>query len=85
MRYTVVDRQGAVVNIIEWDGESPYDPGEGASVRPHDPEDRVPVEQPPLNASRLLDVLIEKGVITREDVPDLRAESALISEAEAKA
>ena len=30
--YLVVDESGEVVNIILWDGETQYDPGEGRTV-----------------------------------------------------
>jgi hypothetical protein len=31
MRYAVI-QGGVVVNVILWDGETPYDPGEGATL-----------------------------------------------------
>lgn len=33
MRYAVIDKTGTVVNIIEYDGKSQYDPGPGLSLR----------------------------------------------------
>lgn len=34
-RYSVVDAQGKIANVIEWDGVTPYDPGEGLQLVPH--------------------------------------------------
>lgn len=34
MRYAVIDAGGIVVNIILWDGVSPYDPGAGLTLVP---------------------------------------------------
>lgn len=31
-RYLVLDTDGTVVNAIAWDGESPYDPGDGLAL-----------------------------------------------------
>jgi hypothetical protein len=34
MRYAVIDIDGTVVNVIVWDGVTPYDPGEGLTLVP---------------------------------------------------
>lgn len=31
-RYAVVDGDGLVTNVVEWDGETEYDPGEGLEL-----------------------------------------------------
>lgn len=35
MRYAVIDPGGAVVNVIEWDGVSPWTPEPGHTLRIH--------------------------------------------------
>lgn len=30
--YLIVDGDGSVSNVIVWDGEAPYDPGEGLTL-----------------------------------------------------
>lgn len=34
--YAVIDRDGAVVNVIAWDGKSKFNPGDGLSLAPYD-------------------------------------------------
>ncbi len=41
MRYAVTNETGAVVNFIEWDGESAFDPGEGLSLRLARDDDQI--------------------------------------------
>jgi len=33
MRHALI-KDGTVINVIMWDGESPYDPGEGVTIKP---------------------------------------------------
>jgi hypothetical protein len=33
MRHALIE-DGIVINVIVWDGESPYDPGEGVTIKP---------------------------------------------------
>lgn len=44
-RYAVVDDAGTVVNIIMWDGVSPWTPPEGCTVRLATPADTIPQDQ----------------------------------------
>jgi hypothetical protein len=47
-RYAVVDGEGLVVNVILWDGETPYDPGDGLElVRLEDGDRTEPGDQLP--------------------------------------
>lgn len=32
-RYAVLNQDNVVVNVIEWDGVTPYDPGEGLTLQ----------------------------------------------------
>lgn len=32
-RYAVLNSDNVVVNVIEWDGVTPYDPGEGLTLQ----------------------------------------------------
>lgn len=41
-RYVLENAAGEVVNIIEWDGASPYEPEEGLRVRPASANDAIP-------------------------------------------
>lgn len=34
MRYAVIDKDGIVINIAEWNGITPYHPGSGLSLVP---------------------------------------------------
>ena len=47
-RYSVEDGQGKIVNVIEWDGVTPYNPGPGLVLVP-DPEGK---KQPVIEAER---------------------------------
>jgi len=33
-RYLVLDASGTVVNVVQWDGEAPWEPGEGLTLTP---------------------------------------------------
>lgn len=39
MRYTVVDDKKRVVNVVEWDGKTEWQPPEGCSVREYEDGD----------------------------------------------
>lgn len=41
MRYALVDDHGTVINIIEYDGKSQYDPGPGLSLRKATANDEI--------------------------------------------
>lgn len=41
MRYSIVDKTGVVVNIIEYDGETEFDPGPGLTLRETKSSDRI--------------------------------------------
>lgn len=45
-KYEIRNAQGNVLNIIEWDGVTPFDPGEGLSLREYVPPPPAP-ESPP--------------------------------------
>ena len=69
--YNLVNQQGAVVNTIDWDGKTPYEPPEGFTlvlVPPPVPSQPQAPIAPPLTAAALAAALIAKGVIAQSDV-----------------
>lgn len=94
-RYAILDKDNTVVNVSEWDGVTPWTPGEGltAVLLPDNSPVEIdgtytpktkefvpaepPPEEPPSEIEQLRQVLIEKGVITKEDVA-VAAEAAAI-------
>lgn len=46
-KHAVLDAQGTVVNIVEWDGKRPYDPGKGLHTTPYDPSTQKYEPVPP--------------------------------------
>lgn len=41
MNYSVINAEKQVVNIIEWDGETEWQPPEGCSVRLYEKDDHI--------------------------------------------
>ena len=69
--YEVLNAQGAVVNTIDWDGKTPYEPPEGFTlvlVPPPVPSQPQAPSVPPLTAAALAAALIAKGVLAQSDV-----------------
>lgn len=50
-KYVVLDQAGAIVNIVFWDGETLWHPGEGFTVRPFQEGDAMPAIASPVIAS----------------------------------
>lgn len=46
-KYALTDKAGAVVNVILWDGVTPYDPGEGLTLAEYIPEVHEPKRTKP--------------------------------------
>ena len=72
--YNLVNAQGAVVNTIDWDGVTPYQPPAGFTLAlvpppiPSQPQAPVTPPVPPLTAAALAAALIAKGVIAQSDI-----------------
>jgi hypothetical protein len=72
--YNLVNQQGAVVNTIDWDGVTPYQPPPGFTLAlvpppiPSQPQAPVTPPVPPLTAAALAAALITKGVIAQSDI-----------------
>ena len=69
--YEVLNAQGAVVNTIDWDGKTPYEPPAGftlALVPPPVPSQPQAPIGPPLTVAALAAALIVKGVIAQADI-----------------
>lgn len=54
-KYALTDKSGAVVNVILWDGVTPYDPGEELTLAEYAPDIHeqkrikpIPEDDPPL-------------------------------------
>lgn len=41
-RYTILDPNDAITNIILWDGVTPWSPAPGFTVRLSTPDDKIP-------------------------------------------
>ena len=72
--YQVLNAQGAVVNTIDWDGVTPYEPPAGFTLTlmpppvPSQPQAPAAPVVPPLTAAALAAALIAKGVIAQSDI-----------------
>ncbi len=42
MAVYLVREAGSIINRIEWDGTTPYDPGEGRTLTPESPDEPEP-------------------------------------------
>lgn len=90
-RYAVLNADRTVVNIIEWDGSADWAPPEGHSVILADDETRLrdkfdgktfvhpppPQEPEPqkTETDHLVDLLESKGVLTKKQADDWRAQA----------
>ena len=64
--YDVIDPDGQVMNLVRWDGESEYHPGEGLTLRPHEllqeeAPDAAPAPVPVLVDPAALDTLAARA------------------------
>ena len=41
MKYTIINKEGNICNIIEWDGTEPYPVAEGFTIREFEPGDNI--------------------------------------------
>lgn len=82
-RYAVVDKTGAVVNVIMWDPDDDYSPGEGLELRPAKDGDTIAEPAEPPTHEQKLDELLDK-LATATNLADVR-KAATDAKADTKA